>query len=57
MCLSEAFILECRPQDGLTIERMLKSRDRQNWDLRIMAWEACEAASRSLSVRLNTGTG
>lgn len=45
--LSETLKLQSRPQDGLLIQRMLRSRDRRNWDLRVLVWEACEAARRS----------
>jgi hypothetical protein len=42
--VSESLKLQSRPQDGLLIDRMLRSRDRRNWDLRVLVWEACEAA-------------
>ncbi|MEI6394485.1 MAG: hypothetical protein WCT12_25685 [Verrucomicrobiota bacterium] len=44
--VSETLKLQSRPQDGLLIQRMLHSRDRRNWDLRVMVWEACEAVRR-----------
>ena len=44
--VSESLKMTSRPQDGLLIQRMLRSRDRRNWDLRVLVWEACEAARR-----------
>jgi hypothetical protein len=35
-----------RPQDAQHIQSMLKSPDRQLWDLRVLVWEACESARR-----------
>jgi hypothetical protein len=45
--VSETLKLASRPQDGLLIQRMTRSRDRRNWDLRVLVWEACEAARRA----------
>ncbi|HNS69508.1 MAG TPA: hypothetical protein PKN68_06255 [Verrucomicrobiota bacterium] len=45
--LSETLKLASRPQDGLLLQRMLRSRNRNDWDLRVLVWEACEAARRS----------
>lgn len=45
--VSETLKLSSRPQDGLLIRRMLDSRDRRNWDLRVLVWEACESARRN----------
>ena len=45
--VSESLKLTSRPHDGLLIQRMLNSRARRNWDLRVLVWEACEAARRN----------
>ena len=45
--VSESLRITSRPQDGILIQRMLRSRERRNWDLRVLVWEACEAARRS----------
>ena len=45
--VSESLKLTSRPQDCLLIQHMLNSRARRNWDLRVLVWEACEAARRS----------
>jgi hypothetical protein len=45
--VSESLKLTSRPQDGLLIQRMLNSRARRNWDLRVLVWEACEASRRN----------
>jgi len=45
--VSETLKLASRPQDGVLIRRMLDSRDRRNWDLRVLVWEACESARRN----------
>jgi len=44
--VSDTLNLRSRSQDGLLIQRMLRSRDRRNWDLRVMVWEACEVTRR-----------
>jgi hypothetical protein len=42
--VSETLKLGSRLQDGELIRAMLRSRDRRDWDLRVLVWEACEAA-------------
>jgi len=51
--VSESLKLTSRSQDGDLLMRMLKSHDRRNWDLRVLVWEACEAARRNVP-RVNT---
>ena len=36
-----------RIEDGLLIQAMLRSRNRRDWDLRGLVWEACVAARGS----------
>ena len=43
---SEALHIKSRQQDGQIIQMMLRSRDRRDWDLRVLVWEACESARR-----------
>ena len=38
--------LKSRPEDAQHIQSLLKSPDRRLWDLRVLAWEACEASRR-----------
>jgi len=38
--------LKSRPEDAQLIQALLQSADRRLWDLRVLAWEACEVSRR-----------
>jgi hypothetical protein len=50
---SKTLKLKSSPENGQIIHMMIHARDRRDWDLRVIVWEACEEARRN-GARLQT---